>query len=175
MLNDSDASRIHLVVDTVGGSGFWDMVARGRAHGIPMRADWKPRQVLPQQGVQVEFPLESINMPAVMTPWEMNAHFGLIFSDAVSHPQLPQLQLLAAQLVRGWRGLWAQYGSDPAGYPAYQKLIDQFAVQAGPLANPLHLGNGGSLAASLSNLIVQSALRKEPASGNGGNGRASPG
>ena len=35
VLNDAVESRIHLVVDTVGGDAFWDMVAQGRMHAGP--------------------------------------------------------------------------------------------------------------------------------------------
>ena len=89
----------------------------------------------------------------------MNAHFSLMFGDAVAHPQLPQLQFMAAQLIRGWRGLWAQYGTDPAGQSQYKALLDRFMAQAMPMANPVVLANGGSFAASMSMLIQKSALR----------------
>ena len=47
VLNDAVESRVHLVVDTVGGGGFWDLVGRGRPHDAP-RAGWQT-QALPVQ------------------------------------------------------------------------------------------------------------------------------
>lgn len=158
VLNDADAARIHLVVDTVGGSAFWSLVAAGRAHGAPPR-DWQPRFLAPQAGVETPFPLESTNVPPVMSPWEMSSHFGLLLADAVPAQQLPQVQLLAAQLVRGWRGLWAEFGPDEAGLPQYRAVLDRFNAQVAPLADPIVLRNGGSFSASLSMLIQQTALR----------------
>ena len=172
VVNDASRARIHLVVDTVGGDAFWDLVAAGRVHGRQAPRDWRPRHVPPQPGVQATFPLESVNVPVVMSPWEMSAHFGLLFADAVPCAQLQQLQPLAAQLVRGWRGLWAEYGGDESGKPHYRVLLDRFLAAAAPLADPMALRNGGSFAASLSMLVQRSALRDEGAGGDGEHGPA---
>ena len=161
VLNDADAARIHLVVDTVGGSAFWDLVARGRAYGAPAQAGWQARHVAPQPGVVAEFPLESVNVPVVMSPWEMNAHFGLLFGDALPNPQLPQLQLLAAQLIRGWRGVWAQHGTDSAAHPQYRTMVKQFAEQAFPLAQAVQLRNGSNFANPMMKIIAQFAVRDD--------------
>ena len=174
VINDAVQSRIHLVVDTVGGGRFWDMVAAGRAHGAPYSGHWQPRHVSPQPGGHADFPLESVNVPAVMSPWELSTHLGFLFGEASPHPQLPQVQMLAAQLHRGWRGLWSQYGANAEGQPHYHAMINEFAARAMPLAKPIVLRNTGSFALSLANLVVQSALRKEPANDNGGD-RANPG
>ena len=57
VLNDAVESRIHLVVDTVGGAAFWDLVGRGRPHDAP-RPGWQPRQVAPvQPGVVARVPV----------------------------------------------------------------------------------------------------------------------
>ena len=161
VINDADAARIHLVVDTVGGDAFWSLVARGRAQGVPGHGGWQPIHVSPQPRGATEFPLESFNVPLVMSPWEMNAHFGLLFNDALPHPQLPQLQLLAAQLVRGWRGLWAQYGVDPAGHPHYRALMAKFVEHAFPLAQAVQLRNGSGFINPTTKIIVNSAVRHD--------------
>ncbi|GAA5004212.1 hypothetical protein GCM10025793_10680 [Lysobacter lycopersici] len=158
VINDADAARIHLVVDTVGGSGFWDLVGRGRAIGAPPRGPWEPKRVQPAQGVDAEFPLESVNVPVVMSPWEMRSHFGLLFGDALPHPQLQQVQWLAAQLLRGWQGLWAQYGESRAGHQHYRALLDRFQEQALPLSEPLLLNNNGGFQLAMRLLILQSAI-----------------
>jgi hypothetical protein len=175
VVNDAAQARIHLVVDTVGGGRFWDMVAAGRAHGIQQMGAWQPRRVSPQPGVEAMFPLESVNVPAVMSPWEMGAHLGFLFGEARQHPQLPQLQMLAAQLVRGWRGLWAQYGTQAEGRPHYRALIESFATQAMPLARPVLLRNDGSFSLSLGKLVVQSALRSDVQKGDSEYGPADGG
>lgn len=161
VINDADAPRIHLVVDTVGGSGFWDLVGRGRGYGIPQQGAWEPRRVPQVPGVAVEFPLESYNIPVVMSPWEMRIHFGQLFGDAQPHPQLQQVQWLTGQLLRGWQGLWAQYGDSRAGHPQYRALLGNFQKQALPLSEPLLLNNKGGFLMAMKLLILQSAVRAE--------------
>ncbi|HET9448787.1 MAG TPA: aspartyl/asparaginyl beta-hydroxylase domain-containing protein, partial [Steroidobacteraceae bacterium] len=46
VVNDHSLPRIHLVADTVGGAGFWQLVARARPHSRAS-ADWQPRLVAP--------------------------------------------------------------------------------------------------------------------------------
>jgi hypothetical protein len=158
VLNDADQARIHLVIDTVGGSGFWDLVGRGRGHGARPREPWQPRLVPPEPGGAVDFPLESVNVPAVMSPWEMHALFSQLFGDARPHPQLQQVQVLTAQFIRGWHGLWAQHGDGEAGKPHFRAMLNRFRQQALPLSEPLVLVNGGSLQVAMMLLILQSAV-----------------
>jgi hypothetical protein len=166
VLNDADEARIHLVVDTVGGSRFWDMVASGRGHGAPARAEWQPRRVQPEPGQAAGFALETVNVPAVMSPWEMHALFGQLFVDARPHPRLQAMQVLAAQLIRAWRGLWAQYGEVEAGRAHFRAVVDRFREQALPLSEPLLLNNGGSFLTAMLLLVLQSAVNDgTPASG----------
>ena len=46
VVNDHALPRIHLVADTVGGIGFWQLVARARPHAR-VSADWQPAFVPP--------------------------------------------------------------------------------------------------------------------------------
>ena len=159
--NDAVESRIHLVVDTVGGDEFWDFVAQGRP--FPMQAgmaiDWQPRLVAPQPGLRPELACETVNVPAVMSPWELNAQLGMLFSDAMPNPQLPQLQEKAGKLVRSWRGLWARYGDGEQGRPKFRALIDRFVAEAHDLSGPpIMLRNLVQINSVLGIRISQSAV-----------------
>ena len=46
VVNDHALPRIHLVADTVGGIGFWQLVARARPHAR-VSGDWQPAFVPP--------------------------------------------------------------------------------------------------------------------------------
>ena len=140
VLNDDSASRIHLVVDTVGGAGFWELVAGGRAHGAPAQA-WSPRRtpMSPEGSALVAY--ETHNMPIVMTPWELGSHLGFLINEAVPHAQLKPLQQHAAQLVRCWRGLWAQHGDAASGRASYRAAFAHFAATVQPLSRNVVLRN----------------------------------
>ena len=47
-INDAEHARIHLVADTVGGDGFWQLVGRGQAPQMP-KPGWQAQTVAPQR------------------------------------------------------------------------------------------------------------------------------
>lgn len=158
VLNDAEQSRIHLVIDTVGASDFWALVASGQAHGTPHDPTWQPRRVAPQPGL-AEFPLETMNLPEVMTPWEMQAHFDLLFGDALPHPQLARVQQLANELVLAWRGLWARFGTAPEGRAHFAALIAQFVAQVKIPAQTIGLRNDTGWFSGMVAMIGRPAAR----------------
>jgi hypothetical protein len=62
-------------------------------------------------------------------------------SEAETHPNLDRLHPLSARFLRQWQGLWAAYGEDDAGLPAYRAALDAYLRQALPLAQPVRLRN----------------------------------
>jgi hypothetical protein len=123
VLNDARESRIHLVVDTVGGADFWNLVTRGKPHHMPMPG-WTPEHV--SHGGAAGFGCESNNVSAVMTPCELNTHFGLLFGESPDHPNNGLLRGAAQKLLRAWRGLWAQYGEAAEGRAAFRDALHRF-------------------------------------------------
>ncbi|TXH65950.1 MAG: hypothetical protein E6Q88_13020 [Lysobacteraceae bacterium] len=140
VLNDAVQSRIHLVCDTVGGGAFWDLVAQGRTHDAP-HAGWQPRRVAPDPAASVDFACESVNVPPVMSPWELGQHLSFLFAETLPHTQLPVLQQHAARLLRHWKGLWAQYGDSVTGRAHFRAAFDAFALAVRPLAQGVTLRN----------------------------------
>ena len=141
VINAAEQSRTHLVIDTVGGGDFWRLVGQGQPHSASPVAGWQPRLVAPQPGPRPIFALESVNIPAVMSPWEMTTHFGLLFAEAVPHPQLGRVQQLTADLSRTWRGLWARFGTATAGHCHYHAAMTQYIESVRVPAQTLLLRN----------------------------------
>lgn len=140
VLNDAVQSRTHLVCDTVGGSEFWDMVAQGRAHDAP-REGWRPKQVVPDTAAPRAFACEAVNVPPVMSPWELSQHLSFLLAEALPHAQLPVLNQHAARLIRQWKGLWAQYGDAQEGRAKFRAAFDAFVLTVRPLAQGVTLRN----------------------------------
>lgn len=161
VLNDADASRIHLVVDTVGGDGFWDLFAQGRAHAGPRTAPWQPRRVALDEPEPVSLAFELSNVPAVMSPWELNAQLGLLFADVVPHPQLQSVQQLCGQLSRTWRSLWARYGDAPEGRTHFRDAMQHFTQAVHQPAQPLQLRNDVGWYSAMVTLIAKFAVRED--------------
>lgn len=162
VLNDAVESRIHLVVDTVGGIDFWDLVARGRAEpdGGSLQP-WRPETIAPGAGLSTELRLEVENVPSVMTPWELQVHFGMLFGDTVPHAQVAPLQQLAHVLVRSWKCLWAEYGDSEQGRPHFRELLGRFRMQAELPGQAVALNNGVGWYSAFMTRIAQVAVGRE--------------
>jgi hypothetical protein len=61
-----------------------------------------------------------------MSPWELNSQLGMLFADVLPTPDLAPVQQLASQLLRTWRGLWAQFGEAPEGRHQFRAALDRF-------------------------------------------------
>ncbi|MDR7100712.1 hypothetical protein J2X04_003093 [Lysobacter niabensis] len=158
VVNDATQSRVHLVLDTVGGAGFWDLVGQGRPHDGP-RAGWTPRQLAPVAGQVAEFACETVNVPTVMSPWELNSHFALLFADVEPHPNLQRLRALTQRFTRAWQGLWFHYGDAPAGRDEFRRLLANYIAEARPLAEPIRLKNELNWYGAMQVMIGRSAVQ----------------
>jgi hypothetical protein len=123
VVNDHSLPRIHLVADTVGGIGFWQLVARARPH-TRISAEWQPTFIAPEPSAQPTLDFELENVPDVMTPWEIRAHVAFALAEALPHRNLPPIQQRLLMFVRDWHGLWSAYGERREGWPRYRALLD---------------------------------------------------
>jgi hypothetical protein len=158
--NDATLSRIHLVLDTVGGGGFWDLVSQGRPHNS-MPPGWSPRRLVPVPGQVAEFACEAVNVPAVMSPWELNSHFALLFTDAEPHPNLQRLRAITQRFTRTWQGLWFQHGDQPSGHEEFRRLLAGYSAEIRPLTEPMRLKNELNWYGAMQVMIGRSAVRTE--------------
>ncbi len=162
VLNDASLSRVHLVVDTVGGGGFWDLVGRGRPHNMPP-AGWPVHRLAPAPGQLAQFPCETVNVPVVMSPWELNAHFGLLFADVEPHPNVQPLRAATQRFTRAWQGLWFRHGDRPEGHEDFRRLLAAYVAEVRPLSEKMRLANELNWYSALQTMIVKVAVAR-PAS-----------
>ncbi len=143
VVNDASQSRIHLVVDTVGGARFWDLVQRGRPNRRQAQG-WQPAMVSPETPARRPVLVcEHFNVPDVMSPWEVDYHLRQLLADA--DPGDPHLRIAHAEIQRlfqHWRGLWARFGDSGEGKDEYWNALEQFVQRLPqPVAN-IRLRNG---------------------------------
>lgn len=162
VLNDAVESRVHLVVDTVGGGRFWEMVNRGRPHDAP-KADWQSVPIAPKAGEVAAFACERVNVPAVMTPWELNAHLSLLFVDAVPHANLPQVRQIAMRFARTWQGLWFEFGEREEGRARYGAALQRFIEDIRGPSQPLVLKNELRWFSALMTIVCKFAVSGDAA------------
>jgi len=170
VLNDAEASRIHLVVDTVGGHGFWSLTHRARPHDAPRGLGWQARMIAPGESADA-LAFESTNVPSVMTPWELNAQLSLLFADVLPNPQLGVVHQMAGHMVRTWRSLWAQYGDAEEGVAHYRAVLAGFIAQVRVPAESLVLRNDlkwyGAMVTALGKSAVSGMSIADTAAGYG--------
>ncbi len=156
VLNDDTHARVHLVVDTVGGERFWDMVAHGRAHDAPGLQ--LPQRILPSSEAPPELYYESVNVPPVMSPWELRAHVSLLLAEANPHAQLAAAQQLVQSFCNRWQELWARFGDSPEGRSLYRSALEDFLEQFRPMAAQIVLRNQITLASAFMTMISKFAV-----------------
>jgi hypothetical protein len=168
VVNDAERKRIHLVVDTVGGEGFFKLAAGGR---LPEQANptWAARKFEPTGATIDQLEYESQNLPTVMTPWEIQGHIDFLFREAdQKHPQFMAVAHAASHFAHVWRALWSTFGESKLGWPRYRQALDAFTAQLKETrANEVKLRNGADLFATISTIIVLPALadRRDDAAG----------
>lgn len=166
VINDHEHARIHLVADTVGGDRFWNQAAAGRGHGPHSPGDgWSPRLIAPAAAGPAPDALryEAVNVPTVMTPWEIKAHLSFLLAEAVSHPQLPAVRRLTAHFFRQWQELWACYGDSPAGWPQFRVVLNTYLNAFQRQGDQIWLSNEVLLFSTLMVMVGRVAVVAEPA------------
>lgn len=162
VLNDDSRSRIHLVVDTVGGDGFWSQVAAGRNHDGPAAAPgWQPRHVPFAPGAKAELRYETANVPVVMTPWEVIHRIRFLFGEAVPHPALQQAHPIALAFCRRWQALWAAFGEREEGWPHYRRELNDFMDEMRRLTDQVVLVNELAFFGALGSWVGKIAVAGE--------------
>ncbi len=138
--NRSPVDRIHLVIDTVGTSRFWETVSAGRAPGAPddgwsETIHYKP--FVPEADPPaIDF--ERFNQSAVGSPDEIGNMLDELMDDLQgfrqSSPDLfDQAVLECKRFSQDWRGHWALYRDGAEFIPQYELLAKRLKKKLRPL------------------------------------------
>lgn len=167
VINGSSDARIHLVADTVGSDQFGDLLRDGRMPGNHMPEGWRAEPVPPTDERHPVLRYESVNLPTVMTPWEMREHIVFLLHEVRPHPQLEPAKQVTSRFLAAWQALWSEFGADPAGFPAYRKALNSYEQWLKGSAASLQLVNGSSLLVALRLMVLSVAIAdsQHPSSG----------
>lgn len=158
VINAADDERIHLVADTVGSAGFWDLVSRGRVPGHAAIPGWRTESIAPSADHPAPVRYESVNVPEVMTPWELRDHLFFLLGEVRAHPQLASAQQAVAGFLGAWQALWAEHGSAPAGWPGYREALNELEQFMERHAVSLQMVNGALFMNTLRGMVLRVAL-----------------
>lgn len=116
--NKGSERRIHLVLDTVGGERLHELVEAARAGAAPGGVT-----LLPGQRSSDGLLFEQVNVPKIMSPWEILCHIDFAAEQAEPDPALDKVMKRLNKFVDAWAAVWAQFGTDEAGLPNYRELL----------------------------------------------------
>jgi hypothetical protein len=158
--NGGDAQRIHLVLDTVGGPRFWDLVEEAKSG----QAEERLVAPAPASAPAPELVFERINLTPVMSPWQLRTHVAFLAERSVPHPVLGALLARLERFVDDWTVAWAQHGAERSGWPTYMALLEGLKTDLSTLrgGGEVLLTNRLPFYAALDNMIFL-ALFADPA------------
>lgn len=152
--NQGSERRVHLVLDTVGGEGFWELLEAAQS-GAPAT----PRQSVPGRRSGEALAFEQVNAPQVMSPWEIRCHVAFLAEQALPDPLLAPVLRRIDKFVDAWAAAWARFGAGNEGVATYGHLIGSLRRDLNALGGArLNLRNELALYMVLDQLVLQMAL-----------------
>lgn len=130
--NESDADRIHLVIDTAGSSRFWRLVREMQEYDSLAESDKiqaMARHIPYEPGKEVEIRTEKYNIAPVMSPGEVDALVDGVISDFEQNPDndpelVTRYKTVLQDFARDWREIWHLHGYQQTGWPLYRQAVD---------------------------------------------------
>lgn len=130
--NDGDADRVHLVVDTAGSAGFWQMVRAAESADPP-----KPHRVKFDPDAEAVIETERYNTAPVMAPGELDGLIAEIVAEFTAHPGndpavVREYHELLFDFSRDWRATWHRFGYRRSGRDHYKRLLESLQSSLHP-------------------------------------------
>ena len=158
VVNGADATRIHLVIDTVGSSGFGNLVRAGRPHTAPIKG-WDAQFVGPgHDDRQPTF--ESVNLMSPMSYWELRDLVMFLLSETEPNPQMASIARIANEFVLAWRTAWFGHGAEVGGHAEYRRLLVEFLANVRRVGAGVRLKNRALFVNAVTGLLGQ-AIREQ--------------
>ncbi|MEL7185773.1 MAG: aspartyl/asparaginyl beta-hydroxylase domain-containing protein [Pseudomonadota bacterium] len=162
--NESNADRIHLVIDTAGSSRFWETVHDMSQYDPVTDVDAvesRVEQIAYVAGQQTEIRTERFNVAPVMSPGEVDALVSELVRDFGANTDndsaiVARYQAMLFRFTKDWREIWHSHGYQASGVPLYQAAIE--AVQSALDPNPRALLTASNKV-GVNPVIVQRILR----------------
>jgi hypothetical protein len=149
--------RVHLVLDTVMTDSLQRLIDGAREGK-------EAAFVAPDPNSRPHLRFETINLPAIMSPWEIRCHAQFIFDNADEHERLPALRERIERFADSWNAVWTEFSDTAAGVPAYRQLVARCHADVGAIAGTeVKLRNGLMLREVVNSLILGPALSPEMA------------
>ncbi len=154
--NPSQATRIHLVMDTVGTSAFWRTVL-GEKNGEPAF------ETFDDSARGKRLITEGYESDPVMPPAEMRSNFATLIRDLRANEAnedhlVDWLENGLDDIFYDWRSLYVVYGPEPRAFADFGKLVKKAGDLAASIPDGLRIASNGSTAKSVLMADMKAAL-----------------
>lgn len=132
--NNSDITRVHLVIDTAGSPFFWNMVANGQVGNFERSPAELPVLAF-DDAFQPVLTTERFSHLSLMPVSEVKARCREINDDLTlddspeAKPVRASMSDLLSAFARNWESLWSIYGDERTAIRHYRRLIEQARAQ----------------------------------------------
>lgn len=162
--NGGSESRVHLVLDTVGGKRLWDLIDAASGGAAAPAVAWEPGD-----GARPALEFEHLNAPKVMSPWEIRCHIEYLAPAICPGPRVAGVLKRLDKFVAEWLAAWSRFGELDEGIEAYRRLIGQTRTELDGLGwQEIMLSNDMPLRSALDALVFKMAVAAPAASGPAG-------
>ena len=152
--NRGNAHRVHLVIDTVGGQGLWELIEVAQSESPP-----EPRLFNTGDGADAPVLFVQVNLPTEMSPWVLRCHIAFLGSEAPQHPRLDAVLKRLNRLAFEWGAVWAAYADTDAGVPTFRQLLQELGEDLGEMqGQEILMSNGLPLYHVLAKLVFEVAI-----------------
>lgn len=134
--NKSGVRSIHLVVDTQGSSGFWQLIAQGQAPNKD-QPGWREqiKNIAYDRQASVKVRCERFNQTTVFSVDQMELLLQEVATDLQAwRQQAPDAYLgwidTAQAFLQDWRTQWSLYADTIEGLPHYSSLLHKLKIDA---------------------------------------------
>lgn len=135
--NGATAARVHLVADTSGTAGFWNLAKSSPAREAWRRLGWNPDA---DPKLLTEINERTLIMPAAEVQLLIEDLRGELVGndeDAATHQRLARLHGVLESFVADWRQLCALHGVRGPGRAEFERLAETVHTYAAALAEGL--------------------------------------
>ncbi len=151
VVNGSDETRIHLVLDTAGSSRFWSMLDQL----ITMAKNHQPEpesqhfQYVP--GKPTNIMLEKYNVTPVLSPGEVDGLVADIVNEIAENPDNEKQHVMmfekaVTNFCKDWRTLFSVFGYEEQGFNQYLHLMKKTKAALDSMNFELKIARNGQSA-----------------------------
>lgn len=131
VVNHSDETRVHLVIDTAGSGRFWELVDNTFKY-YQENNSYPPSKLIEYNpGKPADILLEKYNITPVLSPGEVEGLVDDIIDDMQTNPvnqasHVDALAKLMRRFCQDWRAVFSLFGYEQKGMQQYAMLLKNY-------------------------------------------------